>query len=94
MSAASAIDGKTLGGESLQQQQLVCGDQRQADDLEVVKKYDRLVDSPAARKQLEKDAQHMIRIEAIFVGEPRDITDEKGTWRSEVAQMLGTRQRG
>ena len=26
----------------------------------------------------------MIRIEAIFVGEPRDFTDEKGTWRSAI----------
>src|SRR6266446_1748187 len=26
----------------------------------------------------------MILIEAIFVGEPRDITDEKGTWRSTI----------
>lgn len=26
----------------------------------------------------------MIRIEAIFVGEPKSITDEKGTWLSAV----------
>ena len=26
----------------------------------------------------------MILIEAILVGEPRDITDEKGTWRSAI----------
>jgi MOSC domain-containing protein YiiM len=27
---------------------------------------------------------HMIRIEAIFVGQPREVTDEKGTWESAI----------
>ena len=41
----------------------------------------------------------MVRIEAIFVGEPRHITDEKGTWlsaicRSEVQGPIELRERG
>jgi MOSC domain-containing protein YiiM len=30
------------------------------------------------------DRKNMIRIEAIFVGEPKSITDEKGTWLSAI----------
>ena len=26
----------------------------------------------------------MVRIEAIFVGEPKNITDERGTWLSAI----------
>ena len=41
----------------------------------------------------------MIRIEAIFVGEPKSITDEKGTWlsaiyRTRVEGPIELRERG
>ena len=41
----------------------------------------------------------MIRIEAIFVGEPQNITDEKGTWfsaicRARVHRPIELRERG
>jgi len=38
------------------------------------------------------NAKDMIRIEAIFIGEPREISDDKGTWLSAIYRSRVERQ--
>src|SRR5262249_16962277 len=58
----AAADGEKIHTylQSLQQQQSLSRDQGQADNLEIIKEYDRLVDGPAARKQLEKERPSLV----------------------------------
>jgi hypothetical protein len=46
--------------QSLQQQQSISSEELQADKSEIIKEYDRLVDGPAARKQLEKERPSLV----------------------------------
>jgi hypothetical protein len=52
----AAADGEKIHTylQSFQQQQSISSEELQADKSEVIKEYDRLVDGPAARRELEK----------------------------------------
>ena len=52
----AAADGEKIHTylQSLQQQQSISREELQADKSEIIKEYDRLVDGPAARRELEK----------------------------------------
>jgi hypothetical protein len=51
----AAADGKKIHTYLQSLQQSLSAEQRQSDNSEIIKEYDRLVDGPAARKQLEKE---------------------------------------
>ena len=80
----AAADGEKIHTylQSLQQQQLLSGEQRQADNLEIIKEYDRLVDGPAARKQLEKDRPSLV------AARDRVVVEQK---RNRIEQELAAR---
>ena len=52
----AAADGEKIHTylQSFQQQQSISGEEPQTDKSEIIKEYDRLVDGPAARRELEK----------------------------------------
>jgi Zincin-like metallopeptidase len=58
----AAADGEKIHTylQSLQQQQSVSRDQRQADNLEIIEEYNRLVKSPEARRELEKQNPDLV----------------------------------
>jgi hypothetical protein len=55
----AAADGEKIHTylQSFQQQQSISSEELQADKSEIIKEYDRLVDGPAARRDLEKVAR-------------------------------------
>ena len=58
----AAADGEKIHTylQSFQQQQSISSEELQADKSEIIKEYDRLVDSPAARKLLEKERPSLV----------------------------------
>ena len=50
----AAADGKKIHTYLQSLQQSLSAEQRQSDNSEIIKEYDRLVDGPAARRELEK----------------------------------------
>ena len=72
-----------------QQQQSLSGDQRQADNLEIIKEYDRLVDGPAARKQLEKERPSLVaaRDQAIVELRREKLQKETAERSHKVARV-------
>jgi hypothetical protein len=58
----AAADGEKIHTylQSLQQQQSIPSEELQADKLDIIKEYDRLVDGPAARKRLEKERPSLV----------------------------------
>jgi N12 class adenine-specific DNA methylase len=87
----AASDGEKIHSylQSLQQQQSVSDEQRQADKQEIIKEYDRLVDGPAARKQLEQTNPALVtaRDQAIVELRREKLQKETAERQHKVARV-------
>jgi hypothetical protein len=65
----AAADGEKIHTylQSFQQQQSISCEELQADKSEIIKEYDRLVDGPAARRELEKQNPGLVAARQAIV---------------------------
>src|SRR6516164_7660847 len=77
----SAPDGEKIHTylQSLQQQQSISSEELQTDKSEIIKEYDRLVDGPAARRELEKQNPGLVAARDLAIVELRREKLQKET---------------
>jgi hypothetical protein len=87
----AAADGEKIHTylQSLQQQQSISGEERQDDKSDIIKEYDRLVKSPEARRELEKQNPGLVaaRDKAIVELRREKLQKETAERQHKVARV-------
>jgi hypothetical protein len=87
----AAADGEKIHThlQSLQQQQSISGEERQDDKSDIIKEYDRLVMSPEARRELEKQNPGLVaaRDKAIVELRREKLQKETAERQHKVARV-------
>ena len=87
----AAADGEKIHTylQSLQQQQSISGEERQDDKSDIIKEYDRLVKSPEARRELEKENPGLVaaRDKAIVELRREKLQKETAERQHKVARV-------
>ena len=87
----AASDGEKIHTylQSLQQQQSISGEERQDDKSDIIKEYDRLVKSPEARRELEKQNPSLVaaRDKAIVELRREKLQKETAERQHKVARV-------